>query len=73
MDFGSDDQIRKAMLLAQTPAGQQLIQLLQQNGGEDLQQAMDLAAAGDYSQAKQALSALMKDPQMKALLSQLGR
>lgn len=65
--------IQEALRLAGTPAGQQLLALLQKNGGDDLKNAMDRAAAGDYTQAKQALSALMQDPEALKLLQQLGR
>lgn len=59
--------------MAQSPAGQKLIQMLQQNGGEGLQQALSKAASGDYSDAKQAIADLMKDPEAKKLIEQLGR
>ena len=39
--------------LAQKPAGQQLLALLQRSGGEELSQAIFKAASGDYQQAKQ--------------------
>lgn len=64
--------IQEAMKLAQSPAGQQLIKLLQETGGQDLRSAMEKAAAGDYSQAKQAISALMNNPEAKKLLKQMG-
>lgn len=64
--------IQEAMKLAQSPAGQQLIQLLQQTGGNDLQAAMEKAAAGDYSQAKQAITSLMNNPEAQKLLKQMG-
>ena len=59
--------------LAQSPAGQQLIQMLQKSGGQELKDAMEKAAAGDYSKAKETLSSLMKDPEAKKLMEQLGR
>lgn len=62
-----------AMKLAKTQAGQQLIQLLQQQNSTQLQTAMDKARSGDYAQAKQALSNILNDPKARALLSQLGR
>lgn len=65
--------IQEALRLAKTPTGQQLLALLQKNGGSDLNAAMNRAAAGDYDQAKQALSALLSDPEAKKLLEQLGR
>lgn len=65
--------IQEALRLASTPTGQQLLALLQKNGGSNLNAAMNRAAAGDYDQAKQALSALLSDPEAKKLLEQLGR
>ena len=65
--------IQEALRLANTSTGQQLLALLQKNGGDDLNKAMDRAAAGDYEQAKQALASLLADPQAKKLLEQLGR
>ena len=64
--------LKDAKHLAGTPQGQQLAALLQQLGGTDLQQAMDRAAAGDFSAAQAALTKLMKDPQARKILQQLG-
>lgn len=72
-NFGDKDiPIQEAMKLAQSPAGQQLIKLLQEIGGKDLNTAMEKAAAGDYTQAKQAISALMNNPEAQKLLKQMG-
>lgn len=57
--------------LAQTPAGQQLIALLQKQGGTNLQKALSSAAAGDYTQAKASLSKLLSDPRAQELLKEL--
>lgn len=65
--------MQEAMRVAGTPAGQQLMNLLQKKGGEELQQAMAKAAAGDYRQAKKTLSVLLDDPEVKKLMQQLGR
>lgn len=59
--------------LAESPAGQQLIALLQNRSGIELQQAMDCAAKGDFTQAKQALASILADPQAQKLLKELGR
>lgn len=67
-----DNTFWDAMRFAQSPAGQQLMHLLQQNGGKEVQKAMDQAASGDFTQAKQILSALMQDPEARKLLQQLG-
>lgn len=67
-----DHAIQEARKLAATPEGKQLAALLQQLGGHDMQQAMDRAAAGDMTQAKQAISALMQNPEARQLLEKLG-
>ena len=43
-----DDAIQKAKKLAQTPEGQQLIELLKQTGGADMEKALDCAASGNF-------------------------
>lgn len=68
----SNDAMQEAMRLAKTPAGQQLLQMLQQANAAELQQAMSSAAAGDYTQAKKTLSALLDTPEARKLLNQLG-
>lgn len=68
MDFSMQDAIR----LAQTPAGKQLISILQQQDNPELQNAMQNAASGDYGKAKDALSSLLANPDVQALLKQLG-
>ncbi len=57
--------------LAQSPAGQQLLTLLQNTGGDTLENAISQAAAGDYREAKSTLSSLLSTPQAKELLKQL--
>lgn len=59
------------MRLAQSPAGQQLISLLQRNGGTQLQNAVSQASAGNYDQAKQFLSAILAEPEVQRLLKQM--
>lgn len=66
------DAIGDAMRMAQSPAGQQLLQLLRQSGGAELDQAMEKALSGDYSSAKSLLSTLMSTPQAMELMKQLG-
>lgn len=73
MQKKSDDfSIEKAMRLAKTPAGQQLIEALKKNDSGQLKSAMDLAASGDYSKAKEAMSAMLNSPEIKKLMEQLG-
>lgn len=68
-----DFSIQQAMQLAQTPAGQQLIALLRSTGGKEFQEAMQKAAAGDYTQAKNIITNMLSDPEARKLLDQLGR
>lgn len=73
MDNNSGFSIQDAMRLAQTPAGQQLFALLQQQNSAQLQNAMSSAASGDYDKAKNALASLLDSPEAKDLLEKLRR
>ena len=64
--------IQDAMRLASTPAGQELLSLLRRNDSAQLQQAAQLASAGNYTQAQQLLSGFLRDPEVQQLLFQLG-
>lgn len=68
----SQEAIRAAMQLANSSAGQQLYQLLQQQNGQGLNSAMESAAKGNYKEAKKILSQLLKDPKAKQLMEQMG-
>lgn len=59
------------MKLAQSPAGKQLLAMLQASGGNTLQNAVKKASDGDYDQAKAMLASLLNNPQAQALLKQL--
>ena len=63
--------MEQAMAFARSPAGQQLLALLQQTGGQELQAAIAQAKAGNVSQAQKTLSALLESPEAKRLLAQL--
>lgn len=65
--------MQEVLRLAATPAGQQLIAFMRQEGGGEFQKAMENAAAGNYTQAKQAIEALLSDPKAQQLLKELGR
>ena len=67
-DFSMADVMR----LAKSPAGQQLIALLQQKDAKKLEQAANLAKAGDYSQAGQTISAMLSSEEAQKLLKELG-
>lgn len=66
--------IEEAMKLANSPAGQQLIAMLQRSNGDQLQNAMALAAAGDLKSASQIISTLLSsNPQAQDLADKLRR
>ncbi len=64
--------VQKAMQLANTPAGKQLIGMLQQSDPAAIQKAMQQASAGDYAQIAKTLAPLMASPEIQALMKQMG-
>jgi hypothetical protein len=64
--------IQEAMRLAKSPAGQQLLNLLQQSDPDALKKAMQQASAGDYSQIQQTLAPFMASEDVQKLLRQMG-
>lgn len=64
--------MQEAMRLANTPAGQQLLAMLQQSDNEALQKIMDQISTGNYANAQQALSGLLSSPEARQLMKQLG-
>ena len=68
-----DFSMQEALRLASTPAGQQLLAMLQGDTSGQLQQVTAAAAAGDYTKASQALGQLLSSPEAKKLLEELGR
>lgn len=72
-ELPQDISMQQIMRIAASPAGQQLLSLLQRQGGDDFRAAMDSAAAGNYDQVKRSLSSLLSTPEAQELLKQLGR
>ena len=68
-----DFSMEEVMRLAKSPAGQQLLAMLQQTDGVQLQQAAQQASMGEYSQAGQTLQTLLSTPEAQKLLKELGR
>ena len=60
------------MALIRSPIGQQLLIMLRQQNPGNLAQASQLAMSGDYAGAQAALASVMQDPNIQALLRQLG-
>ena len=72
-NFPNNLSMQEILRLASSPAGKQFIAMMQQQGGKEFQKAMANAAAGDYTQAKLAIEAMMSDPKAQQLLKELGR
>lgn len=64
--------MQDAMRLASTPAGRQLLAILQQSDSAAMRSAMEQASSGNYEQAKQVLGPLLASPEVQKLLQQLG-
>lgn len=63
--------LSEIMKLAQSPAGQQLLAMLQNANQGALQDAAKQASAGNMEEAKNALSPLLSSPEVQALLKQM--
>lgn len=63
--------MQDAMRLANSDAGQRLLEILKQSDGKTLQQAMDQAAAGNYENMQKTLSSLLASQEVQALLKEL--
>ena len=64
--------LQQAMRMANTPAGKQLMGLLQQADPAAMQQAIKQASAGDFSQVAKTLAPLMASEDIRSLLKQMG-
>ena len=67
-----DFSMEEVMRIAKSPAGQQLMALLQQKNSAALAQATAQAKAGDFSQAGQTLSGMLSSPEAQKLMKELG-
>ena len=67
-DFSMDD----AMRLANSPAGQQLIAMLQQADSASMQEATRQANSGNYAKASQILNKILSSPEAQDLIKTLG-
>ena len=61
-----------AQAFAQSPAGQQLLALLQSTDSSALQQAMNQASTGDLTKARELLMPLLSSPKVRELMQQFG-
>ena len=68
-EFSMEDALR----FVNSPAGQQLLKMLQNSGDPGLQDAMAQAAKGDFARAKESLSAVAAKEEVQKLLKGMGR
>lgn len=68
-DNFSPEDIRR---IANTPAAQQLLDLIRRTDASALSEAMQQASAGNYKQAKDALASLLSNEKVRALIEQMG-
>ena len=66
----STPDITALLKIAQSPAGQKLLSMLQRT---DLNDITSAAAAGNYEEAKQKLSKALSSPESQELLQQLEK
>lgn len=72
MQKNSEDfSVQEAMRLAKTPAGQQLIALLQQEKGDKLQDIIRLAQAGNMQAAGNALQQILSSSDAQKLVKKM--
>ena len=64
--------MQELLRLAKSPAGQQLIQLLQTKDPGQLQQAVMQAQSGNYQQAKESLSSILGSEDVREILEKMG-
>lgn len=64
--------MEEAKRMAQSDAGKKLYSALQQSHGEQLQNAIAQATAGDYSAVRETITQMMNTPEVKAFLQQMG-
>lgn len=62
--------MQQIMKLARSPAGQKLMEAMKKSG-TDMEKAASYAQNGNLDQAKNAISDLLDDPQIRSLLRQL--
>lgn len=69
-DSGGID-FSELMRIANSPAGQELISLVQKNKDEHFDEAMQQAQAGDFSQAKAMISQILSTQEARDLMRKI--
>ena len=68
----ADFSMEEAMAFANSPAGKQLLAMLQNTNNQSMQNAMDALAEGNMDKAKDALRQASSDPKIQKIMKQFG-
>ena len=68
-----EEAMEKAKQLSQTSEGQQLVKMLQQVCGQDWEQTLQAANAGNFAPIQQAFRKLSENPDARNLLEKMVR
>ena len=63
--------LSKLMKIANSTAGQELLSLVQNKKDEKIDEAMQLAQSGDFSQAQEIISKILSTPEAEALMKKI--
>lgn len=63
--------IENVMQFAKSPQGQKLIQILQEKGGQSVEEAKKQAENGNFADAQKTLSGVLDDRQIQKLLKEM--
>lgn len=67
-----ENALLQAKAMANSPAGKELLQMMQNMDKNALDKVMRQAATGDYSQLKSTLSPLLESKEIQDMLRQMG-
>ncbi len=64
--------MQDALRLANSPAGKELLSILQSKNDGSLQKAKNQAEKGEYDAVQKTLSGLLQDPKVRKLLEEMS-
>lgn len=70
-EFGMNQDLSELTKKAQSPEGQKLLALFQSHNSDEMQQALEQAAAGDFSNAKKIIQTILADKEAAELVDKL--
>ena len=64
--------MQDALRLANSPAGKELLSILQSQNNDNLQKAKSQAEKGEFDAVQKTLSGLLQDPKVRKLLEEMS-